>query len=62
MTEYLIRTVLIPPSWLYGVGIFFDTYFEPQFVHKSVSFKDIMLKDGCICYSVKSGNCVNAIT
>jgi hypothetical protein len=26
-----------------------------------VSFRNIMLKDGCVCYSVEPGNCNNGI-
>jgi hypothetical protein len=26
-----------------------------------ISFRNIMLKDGCVCYSVESGNCSNGI-
>jgi hypothetical protein len=26
-----------------------------------VSFRNIMLKDGCVCYSVEAGNCNNGI-
>jgi hypothetical protein len=26
-----------------------------------VSFRNIMLKDGCVCYSVEPGNCSNGI-
>ncbi len=26
-----------------------------------ISFQNIMLKDGCVCYSIESGNCINGI-
>jgi len=26
-----------------------------------ISFQNVMLKDGCVCYSVESGNCINGI-
>lgn len=26
-----------------------------------ISFQNIMLKDGCVCYSIESGNCTNGI-
>jgi hypothetical protein len=26
-----------------------------------ISFQNIMLRDGCVCYSVQSGNCINGM-
>jgi hypothetical protein len=26
-----------------------------------ISFQNVMLQDGCVCYSVESGNCINGI-
>ena len=45
-----------------GCELLLTQILNPNLFTKVLTFKDIMLKDGCICYSVKSGNCVNAIT